>query len=100
MKIQTNPLLPRDLPSLHRVLTSLFRDIIDQVNNQSENRLQATSNTATSAPTAGDYQVGDFVRNSSPAESGAVGSKYIITGWICTVASPLAFREARVLTGN
>lgn len=60
-----------------------------------------TTFTHTAVPTAGNWVVGDFVRNSSPAEAGGAGSKYIISGWICTVSgTPGAWLEARVLTGN
>lgn len=55
----------------------------------------------TAAPISGNWVVGDFVRNSSPAEAGGAGSKYIISGWICTVSgTPGTWLQARVLTGN
>lgn len=100
MKINANIPIPADLPGIRRFLTFFMRDVADQVNPLSEGRIQASYNAATAAPTTGEYQVGDVVRNSAPAESGAVGSKYIITGWMCVTASPLAFRELRCLTGN
>lgn len=59
------------------------------------------SYTATAAPTTGTWKAGDFVKNSSPSEAGAGGSKYIIFGWSCTVSgSPGTWLEVRTLTGN
>ena len=47
------------------------------------------------------YSVGDEVRNSSPAEAGTAGSKYITYGWICTVEGrPGTWLPLRYLTGN
>jgi hypothetical protein len=47
------------------------------------------------------YQVGDFVRNSTPTELGGAGSKYIVWGFICIGAgTPGTWREMRFLTGN
>lgn len=55
----------------------------------------------TAAPTAGDWQQGDFVRNSAPVEAGSASSKYVITGWICTASgTPGTWLECRTLTGN
>lgn len=71
----------------------------NQVNALSEGRLVANHNAATAAPTTGVYAVGDIVRNSAPTELGAVSSKYVIYGWMCTVA-PLTFVQMRFLTGN
>lgn len=100
MKLSENPRIPADLGQLQRVLTQLFRDIAVTLNQVSESRLSARYNATTAAPTAGEYAVGDFVPNSAPVEAGGVGVKYVVIGWICITASPLAFRECRVLTGN
>lgn len=100
MKIEESPYIPNDAPGMQRKLTYLLRDIASQLNALSEGRLSSRYQATTSAPTAGSYRVGDFVSNSAPSELGTAGSKYIITGWICTSAIPLAFRDARVLTGN
>ena len=49
---------------------------------------------------------GDRVMNTNPIELGEIGSKYIVTGWICTVSgtqgtnTPATFVEIRALTGN
>lgn len=76
------------------------RDVQNQVNGLTEGRISAVYNAMSSAPVNGDYAVGDFVKNSTPSELGIIGSKYIITGWICTSIGPLTFKQARVLTGN
>jgi hypothetical protein len=52
------------------------------------------------APTTGTRQVGQYFHNLQPTELGTTGSKYIIQGWICTVAgTPGTWKECRVLTG-
>lgn len=102
-KVQENPYLAlvADQRELVRQLTMLHRDIITQLNLLSEGYIQATTNAAPAAPTAGEFQVGDFVRNSAPSELGAPGAKYLLLGW-CNVAagSPGTFKECRVLTGG
>lgn len=101
MRLQDNPALPAELPSLVRQLDTLHRAIAQQVNQLSEGTAVAFYNASTAAPTAGSYNVGDFIRNSAPAELGAPGSKYIIHGWQCTVAgSPGTWLQCRFLTGN
>jgi hypothetical protein len=82
-------------------LTRLLREITDQLNLLSEGYLQAATNAATSIPTAGSYRQGDFVRNSTPSETGGAGSKYVLLGWLnVTSGSPGTFKEVRALTGN
>lgn len=82
-------------------LARWMREAASKINLLSAGYVQGASNTATAAPTAGDYSVGDFVRNSAPAEAGTAGSRYVTLGWICTVAgSPGTFLPCRVLTGN
>ena len=78
----------------------ILKQIEAQVNGLSEGRITNKYNATTAVPTTGSYQIGDFVPKSNVVEAGGAGSKYIITGWICTDDSPLTFREARVLTGN
>jgi hypothetical protein len=101
MRLNTDPRLPQtdDMRSLKQRLYELFRDVSTQVNATSEGMIQGATNAATVAPTEGKYAVGDFVRNIAPAELGAAGSKYVITGWLC-VAAPLTFVETRALTGH
>lgn len=100
-RIQETPLLPTNsLPELVRQLTDLHRLMATQVNQLTEGRLTAVQNADTAAPTAGDFLQGDFVRNSTPAELGAPGAKYVIFGWANTVSgSPGTFVECRFLTG-
>lgn len=82
-------------------LTTLLRAISTQVNNLSEGRIVAVTNAYTAAPTTGTWAQGDFVRNSSPSELGSSGSKYVITGWLCTVGgTPGTWFACRTLTGN
>lgn len=82
-------------------LTRLLRDIATQLNQLSEGRLFARYRAVTAAPTTGAWAQGDMVWNSTPAEAGGAGSKYVTLGWICTAGgTPGTWREMRVLTGN
>jgi len=59
----------------------------------------------TAMPTSGNYEIGDFVMNITPAETGTAGSKYIILGWSrVTTGSGNVLNtdwfEMRCLTGN
>lgn len=100
MSIPSEPRLPLDPGGLVRQLTSLWQGLASQVNGAREGRIAAAS-AFTAAPTAGDWHVGDFVRNSAPAEAGTAGSKYVVTGWVCTVAgSPGTWVACQCLTGN
>lgn len=100
MRLPSDPRLPGvNTPNFLTQLINLYRDIAKQLNLLTEGSITAITNKATAAPTTGSYQIGDFVKNSSPSELGTAGSKYIITGWICT-ATPTTFKESRVLTGN
>ena len=76
-----------------------FKDHAQQVNALSEGRMAASYNAVPSVPTSGVYALGDFVRNSAPAELGSPGSKYVIEGWTC-LAAPLTFVQKRYPTGN
>jgi hypothetical protein len=72
-----------------------------QVNLLTEGRAAAVYNALPSIPTAGQNAIGDFVRNSAPAELGTAGSKYLVFGWTCTVAgTPGTWLPVRTLTGN
>lgn len=85
---------------MERKLTDLFRATNVQVNQLTEGTVSAVHSAATAAPTGGSYAAGDFVRNSAPSELGTVGSKYVITGWLCTVGgTPGTFVQCRALTG-
>lgn len=53
------------------------------------------------APTTLAWLQGDRRFNDTPAEAGSAASKYVVTGWICTVAgTPGTWLEMRTLTGN
>lgn len=81
---------------------------LDKTLNDFDTRLErfrlmrlAAFNSAAAAPTGGTWAVGDKVWNSAPAEAGGAGSKYVIIGWICTVAgTPGTWLQMRTLTGN
>lgn len=103
MKIPIDPRLPQtDAPlDLRRHLTDYFRTVASQVNSLSEGAVQASYNAMSAAPVTGVYARGDYVRNVAPAELGAAGSKYVITGFLCvTAGSPGTFVQCRSLTGN
>lgn len=86
---------------LYRRLTLFFRDVVNQINGTTEGIITATHNAYTAAPTTGSHQQGDMVLNSTPAELGTAGSKYIIHGWRCTVSgAPGTWVQIRTLTGN
>lgn len=84
-----------------RVDPSFLRRLVQQVNLLGDGKVEAANSAGTAAPTGGTWNVGDFVRKTDPAEAGAGGSKYVIIGWICTVAgTPGTWLECRCLTGN
>ena len=81
--------------------TQWRRSMASQVNALSEGRLSASYGALTAPPTQGTWVVGDVVRNSAPSELGAATSKYVVTGWICTVSgTPGTWLQMRTLTGN
>lgn len=58
-------------------------------------------NPGTAAPATNTWAVGDYIQNTAPAEAGSAASKYVILGWVCTVAgTPGTWLECRSLTGN
>ena len=105
MKLPTDARLPAaTATNFNNVLLvrlyELFRDIATQVNGVSEGSIVGTYNAASAIPTGRGLQ-GDIVRNKTPTELGTTGSKYIITGWICTASgNPATWREMRCLSGN
>lgn len=102
-RVQENPYLGNvaDQRELVRQLTDLHRAIITQLNLLSEGYITASTNAAPAAPTAGDFQQGDYVRNSAPVEAGAPGSMYVTLGFVCVAAgNPGTWRDVRTLTGN
>lgn len=97
MKLNTTP---KTAP-LDPVIQKELRDHASQVNLLTEGRIAAVYNASTAAPTTGTWAKGDFIRNSSPAEAGAVSSKYVVIGWVCTVGgTPGTWVQCRYLTGN
>lgn len=85
-----DPLLQKELGD-HAALVNLIAD----------GKLAGTNYTAAAVPTAGTHALGDFIKNSAPAEAGSVGSKYVLIGWICTAGgTPGTLLPCRVLTGN
>lgn len=101
MRLDTNPRFPADPKLMERKLTDLFVATNKKVNQLAEGVASAVHNSATAAPTAGTFAVGDFIRNSAPAELGVPTARYVVIGWICTVAgTPGTFLQCRVLTGN
>lgn len=108
MRIPQNPILPvqpfeaseYDKQFLSAITIAL-RDIAQQINQLSEGSIVASYNAATAIPTVGTWQQGDFIRNKTPVEAGAVASKYTISGWVCVAAgTPGTWKECRCLTGN
>lgn len=81
-------------------LTAWARMVALQYNSMTAGHI-ASVLSSTSYPTTGTHQKGDIVRNSNPSELGTTGSKYVIDGWICTVAgTPGTWVQMRCLTGN
>ena len=88
---------------LVRQLTTEWRKAATQINQLSEGQVVAVTNAATAAPTgsAVNYNLGDFILNSTPSELGTAGSKYIIHGWRCVAAgAPGTWVQCRFLTGG
>ena len=86
---------------LNYKLKDIFRTYAQRLNAMTDGQISAVDNAVSSAPTTGMYARGDFLRNSAPTELGTAGSKYVITGFLCTVAgSPGTFVQLRSLTGN
>lgn len=77
-----------------------YREVANQVNGLSEGLITSSYNALTTAPTGGTWSKGDFVVNSNPSELGTAGSKYVIRGWLCSVAgTPGTWLQCRFLTG-
>ena len=102
MKLQTdNYRLGGEADSIARALLQVLPVFAKQVNAVSEGRIAGHHNAATSAPTTGLYQRGDYLRNSAPAVLGTAGSQYIVKGWVCiTSGDPGTWVQDRGLTGT
>jgi len=63
-----------------------------------------TSGAGTATPSAGNaaqWYAGDTIRNTAPSVLGTAGSRYVISGWICTAqGDPGTWNEMRTLTGT
>ena len=80
---------------------TILNQITNQLNGISEGTAVYVTNAYIASPTSGTYAVADFVKNSVPSELGVAASKYVVLGWICTVAgTPGTWLQCRVLTGN
>lgn len=101
MRLPLYPSFPESLVQVVRELRLRFSETHQQINGLSEGLITAVHNAATSAPTTGTWNVGDVIRNKTPAEAGSPGSAYVITGWVCVAAgTPGTWLELRSLTGN
>lgn len=57
----------------------------------------------TAEPTGQIMRVGDVVKNINPSETGTVGNKYTLHGWLCVTdgtASAASLVDLRIPTGG
>lgn len=87
-------------PTLYKTLKGVLDGIGNQLNQLTEGRIVCITNAQDSEPTTGQYEPGDFVKNSDRSEAGSPGSKYILDGWECATSDPLTWYERRLPTGN
>lgn len=100
MRLEENPQLPLG-DNWRYTLQRVLRNTAQKVNQLADGKVAGTDFALTAAPTTGQFQVGDFVKNSAPSELGSAGSKYVVAGWLCvTAGSPGTFVQCRFLTGN
>jgi hypothetical protein len=86
-----------------QTMAAVLRDIETQLNQLSEGRVTAVTNARAAVPSGATqpYQVGDFVKNSTPSEVTAGGLSYVNLGWVNTVAGlPGTWEECRALTAD
>ena len=106
MRLEENPQLPQNpdsdyASSLNQVLTRLLRAYSQKVNALADGKTTAVDNAVPAVPTAGQFNQGDFVRNSAPTVLGSAGSQYTISGWRCVApGTPGTFVQCRDLTGT
>jgi hypothetical protein len=101
LRLTANPGFSNPLERLILNLNDILSRTNAQLNLLSEGTLAAVHNAATAAPAQGKFGRGDFIRNAEPSELGAVGSKYVVAGWICVAAGePGTWVDCRYLTGN
>ena len=105
-RLLESPLLPKNIASkemleLQQALIPLLRATAYKVNALAAGRWAAVDEAALAAPTSGPWMQGDEVRNGSRTELGALGSRFVLMGWVCVASgTPGTWREMRVLTGN
>jgi hypothetical protein len=79
-------------------LQDIVRQVETQANQHAEGRIKARHGAMTAAPTAGNWEIGDFVWNSNPSLVSSDIADYVLYGWICTASgTPGTWRQARVL---
>ena len=106
MKLNEQPHLPQGPADdwnrrLVLRLYELLSQIARKVNAMASGTAAGFDGGGTAAPTTGTWSQGDTWRNTAPAELGAAGSKYVLTGWVCVAGgTPGTWREQRTLTGN
>lgn len=81
MRLEPQPIIPRDPEGMHRRLSELLRKMTDQLNGISEHKASAMHTAQSAPPTRGVYAVGDYVPNSAPSKLGVIGMHYVIRGW-------------------
>ncbi len=98
-KLSEDARLPQsdDVRALKQRLHQLQRETAIQVNALAEGAIRGCANAVPAPPATGSYTPGDFVRNSTPAELGAAGSRYVVEGWLYLSTG---FVQKRFLTGN
>lgn len=102
--MKLSPFIATDIEKIpggfYKSLKSALDAITKQLNQLTEGYIVCVTNAQASVPTTGDYQPGDFVKNSNRSELGAPGSKYILDGWECATSDPLTWYERHFLTGT
>jgi hypothetical protein len=86
MRLEPQPIIPRDPEAMHRRLSELLRKLHDTVNALSEYRASARYTAQAAPPSQGVFAAGDYVPNSAPAKLGTPGSRYVIYGWLRLVS--------------
>jgi hypothetical protein len=99
MKLNTDLRVGRDVqsPTFLSRLYEAWRQLTNVVNDLTEGKpVQGVVAMPVIAATQGT-----FIQNAAPTVLGSAGSRYVVTGWVCTVGGdPATFVEARCLTGT
>lgn len=102
MKLSLDPNVGTDAtaPGFMPRFYELYREMARKINGIAAGDIESADNSATAIPVIAATR-GKFVRNSTPSELGTAGSKYVITGWLCTASgNPATFVACRSLTGG